>query len=98
MTTFLRTLPRRLPMLLLAAAVVGAAAQAPLRAAQDKKFKILFGDKAEDAAPRASVLVRPTVLQKIFVYVQNTTPNDDEATVEVWAGGAPLEGRRRRSR
>ncbi|HVS35600.1 MAG TPA: carboxypeptidase-like regulatory domain-containing protein [Gemmataceae bacterium] len=53
-------------------------------------LKLRFSDRPDDKNPQA-LLLRPTLQQPLFVYIQNTTGADvKDVTVEVLAGGAPV--------
>ena len=93
MTTFLRTLPRRLASPLAVAALGLLAAAAPLRAAeQNPDLDIHFGVKA-GVDLGATFKLRPTLQQPLFIFVLNNTDKPvDDVTVELLADGAPVEG------
>ena len=91
MTTFLRTFP--LNRLAAAAAALGLLAAAPLCAAeQNPGIDVHFGVEA-GVDLGATLKLRPTVQQPLFVWVLNTSDKDiPDAIVEVQAGGVPVDG------
>ena len=71
------------------AALVGFAPER-LHAAAPANLKLEFSDRANDPDPQP-LLLRPTVQQQLFVYVQNTADEDQkDLTVQVLADGVAV--------
>jgi hypothetical protein len=84
---------RRLAFLTAAAALLATLGVTPRGAAQDaKKLKLLFSDKPDESTARPNLLLRPNLLQPIYVFIENTGNTPEDVTVEVRAGGDSVEG------
>ena len=60
--------------------------------AQEKQFALRFSSKSGDAAPRASMPLRPNIAQDFFIYVDNLNAQNGMVKVEIRAGGKPIDG------
>jgi hypothetical protein len=88
--------PRALRLALLALTVIAFASSLPLRAQDEKKtspgaINLRFSDKADgniDEKP----LLRPNVEQPVFVFLETDGTVEGQVTVQLRAGGVPVEG------
>lgn len=87
---------RRLTLLAAALAVLASLAGPPAGLAQnaDKKAKLLFSDKPDGTNLKPDLVLRPNLLQPVYLYVE--APKDakagEEFTVELRSGGDPVDG------
>src|SRR5262249_25602991 len=61
-------------------------------AQEEKKLKLLFSDKPDETTARPNLLLRPNLVQPIYVFIENTGGTPEDVTVEVSAGGDTVEG------
>jgi hypothetical protein len=63
----------------------------PAAAHAQENFALRFSSKSGDDAPRVSMPLRPNIAQDFFIYVENLNNQAGTVTVEIRAGGKPIE-------
>jgi hypothetical protein len=91
--SFLFRTARRVVLLAAAFGMVVATTSSTSSAQEaDKKVQLLFSDRADGTDLKPDLVLRPNLLQPVFVYVRNAKDAAEEVVVEVRAGADVVEG------
>jgi len=83
---------RRFALMGTTLAMLMALGSADRAVAQDKKIKLAFSDKADGSNLKSELILRPNIVQPVYVYVRNMGEQAEEVTLELRAGGDTVDG------